>query len=82
MLDSHCRESLTEGWARVWGRGRERGGGQGSPQGGEEVREGWGGCGGEGSQEGRGEVPLRQPLFQEPLSARGVGREGATRVWL
>lgn len=25
MLDSHCRESLTEGWAHIWGRVGERG---------------------------------------------------------
>lgn len=77
MLDSHCRESLTEGWARVWGRvGREgrrprvstgRGRGQ----------RGLGWVWGEGSQEGRGEVPPEAACFRSLCQLGGVGREGS-----
>lgn len=73
MLDSHCRESLTEGWARVWGRGEGRrprvstGRGRG--------QRGLGWVWGEGSQEGRGRFP-RGSLFQEPpVSSVWAGRE-------
>lgn len=76
MLDGHCRQCLTEGWACLWSRVGERG---------EEAkvlhREGRGqrgpGCvWGEGSQKGRGKLPPQGGLFQERLSARGSGQGG------
>lgn len=83
MLDGHCRECLTEGWACLWARVGERG---------EEAkvlhREGRGqrgpGCvWGEGSQEGHGKLPpSRRPVPGAAVSSGVWAGRGVTRVWL
>lgn len=83
MLDGRCRECLTEGWACLWGRVGDRG---------EEAkvlhREGRGqrgpGCvWGEGSQEGRGNLPpSRRPVPGVAVSSGVWAGRGVTRIWL
>lgn len=77
MLDSHCRESLTEGWACVWGRVGREGRRPGVSTGRGRGQRGLGWVWGEGSQEGRGEVPPQAACFRSLCQLGGLGREGS-----